>query len=190
MAASNWFILVLWLAWLTYWLVSARNVKKDMSSLDWKRSARQRMLIVAVAVVALAVAGKFFGSPQKPAVPGNLLAAALGDAFVALGLGFSVWARVHLGRNWSNRPALKVGHELVISGPYVFVRHPIYTGVITAVWGSVLVAGGGPWLIIAIIFTYIFMRRIPVEERIMAETFPEKYPEYKKRTKALVPFIW
>jgi protein-S-isoprenylcysteine O-methyltransferase Ste14 len=77
----------------------------------------------------------------------------------------------------------------VTSGPYALVRHPIYTGIMIAIFGSVFV-GGTIWLIIFIVFSVELIRRIPVEEKFMVQLFPNQYPAYKKRTKALLPFVF
>ena len=113
----------------------------------------------------------------------------IGVILCAAGIAIAIWARVYLGRNWSGTPSIKEGHELVTSGPYRFVRHPIYTGMILAFLGSALVAGI-IWSVVFLFFTINFLYRIPVEERYMTQLFPDQYPEYKKKTRALVPFIW
>jgi protein-S-isoprenylcysteine O-methyltransferase Ste14 len=110
-------------------------------------------------------------------------------ALTALGILFAIWARIHLGRNWSAAPAVKEHHELVTSGPYRFVRHPICTGVILAVFGSALTGtlfSIGVFIVVCIIFHL----RVNKEERIMLELFPDTYPAYQAATKKLIPFVW
>ena len=85
--------------------------------------------------------------------------------------------------------SLKEGHELVTTGPYRLVRHPIYTGILTAVLGSTLVAGGF-WLVLFLVAASFFVYSAKTEERLMMQQFPETYPDYKKRTHALIPFVW
>ena len=119
----------------------------------------------------------------------NIVAMIIGIIILVIGLAFAVWARVHIGRNWSSEPSIQEGHELVTSGPYRFVRHPIYTGISCALLGTALV-GGPVWLIIFIPVLIMFISRIHLEEKFMEETFPNEYPEYKKHTKALIPLIW
>ena len=107
----------------------------------------------------------------------------------AIGIGFAIWARVNLGRNWSSRPTVKEQHELVTTGPYAYVRHPIYSGIMLAALGTALVTsifGIGVLVFISITFAL----RMHKEEKIMLELFPEQYPEYQKHTKRLVPFVW
>ncbi len=84
---------------------------------------------------------------------------------------------------------MKIDHELVTSGPYQYVRHPIYTGVLTALFGSGLV--NGPfWMVVFVTGALVFAWRIRLEESYMMELFPDQYPEYRARTKALIPAVW
>jgi protein-S-isoprenylcysteine O-methyltransferase Ste14 len=82
------------------------------------------------------------------------------------------------------------GHELVTSGPYRIVRHPIYAGILVALLGSALVNNVG-WFVVFVLIGATFVWRINREERYMAQLFPEEYLEYKKRTvKKLIPLVW
>lgn len=85
--------------------------------------------------------------------------------------------------------SLKQGHELVTTGPYRVIRHPIYSGILTAMLGSGLVAGGF-WLVLFVIAAAFFIFSAKTEEGLMTPQFPETYPEYKKSTHALIPFVW
>jgi protein-S-isoprenylcysteine O-methyltransferase Ste14 len=107
----------------------------------------------------------------------------------AAGIGVAIWARVFIGSNWSPRPAVKEHHELVTTGPYAYVRHPIYTGMLLATLGTALT--GTVFGIGAFAFaSFVFLTRIGREEKIMLELFPNEYPAYQTRTKRLVPFLW
>ena len=94
-----------------------------------------------------------------------------------------------LGRNWSSVPQVKEQHELVVKGPYRIVRHPIYTGLILAAAGTALAQNRGSWLFMGVLILASYWLKIRVEERLMMETFPEEYPEYRRRVKALIPGI-
>jgi protein-S-isoprenylcysteine O-methyltransferase Ste14 len=111
----------------------------------------------------------------------------VGTAGVALGLGFAVAARVTLGRNWSGTVTLKQGHELIQTGPYRLVRHPIYTGLLLAFAGTAVARGDLRGLVALALVTASFLFKLGVEERFMAERFPQEYPGYMARTPALVP---
>ncbi|MDD5464441.1 MAG: isoprenylcysteine carboxylmethyltransferase family protein [Candidatus Moranbacteria bacterium] len=193
MMISHWIVLISWLAFIGYWAVSAIGVKKDTTSEIgwWSRRAITIRLALAAVIILLVIfrsqnVGRIFENR------GYVFGTAVSDAgavLCVLGTVFAIWARWHLGKNWSSRPTLKEGHELVTSGPYGFVRHPIYTGILTSALGSALVAGSF-WLMILVVLCFVFVRRVSKEEQLMMRQFPNEYPEYKKQTKALIPFIW
>jgi protein-S-isoprenylcysteine O-methyltransferase Ste14 len=168
MPIFNNIIILLWISFAVYWLVSAIGVKRNIKGDRWKRTAGIRIL-VTVAVVLLLQASLFWQSFAYRFDFGVQLA---GVILCVAGIVIAIWARVHLGRNWSGTPSMKEGHEFVTSGPY-----------------SALVAGV-IWLVMFFFFTANFLYRIPVEERYMMQLFPDQYPAYKKRTKALIPFVW
>jgi protein-S-isoprenylcysteine O-methyltransferase Ste14 len=107
---------------------------------------------------------------------------------VLLGFGFALWARMHLGRNWGIPMSLRQGHELVTSGPYAYVRHPIYSGLMLAMIGSVL-AVGLVWLALLVISFVYFLVSARTEEKMMVAQFPDAYPAYRQRTRMLIPFV-
>ena len=101
---------------------------------------------------------------------------------------FTIWARVRLGRMWSASPGtLQESHELRTDGPYAVTRHPIYTGLLGMLLGSVLLNGLGVSLVFLVIGAVVIATRIPIEERLMSKTFPEQYARYRKRTPRIVP---
>lgn len=113
----------------------------------------------------------------------------IGLALAALGAVFFVWSRQTLGRNWSQTVSAKEGHELVTHGPYAYVRHPMYASGILSCLGSALAAGGG-FVFLLLLLTPLFLWRVGAEDRLLARQFPDTFPAYKKRTKALIPFLW
>jgi protein-S-isoprenylcysteine O-methyltransferase Ste14 len=101
---------------------------------------------------------------------------------------FTVWARVALGRMWSASPnVLQRDHELRTDGPYAITRHPIYTGLLGMLLGTVLLNGLGVSLAFLLFGAVFLAVRIPVEERLMSETFPDEYARYRRRVPRLVP---
>ena len=113
----------------------------------------------------------------------------LGLFLFALGLGFAIWARLHIGRNWGAPMSQKDEPELVTGGPYQLVRHPIYSGILLAVLGTAIALS---WLflvalvLVGVYFTYSAI----IEERYLTEQFPDTYPVYRRSTKMLVSFIF
>jgi protein-S-isoprenylcysteine O-methyltransferase Ste14 len=177
---------LLWCAWGLYWIVSALSTKATQR--------REPFGSRLAHLVPLAIGGVLIGGRQIPVEwlaqrlwPRSLAACWLGVALVACGLAFSVWARVHLGRNWSGAVTVKQGHELVRSGPYAYARHPIYTGLLTALLGTVITSGTLRSVIGLAIITAALVRKLRTEERFMRETFPEEYARYSAAVPALIP---
>lgn len=182
-----------WAAFLLVWIALAFNVKRDVGPSRLGRQVAWRLALIAAVFIlvdthllafrsgkALGASQLFFPSP---------FVGWLGAACAVLGIGIAIWARFYLGRDWSAYPTEKEGHALVTSGPYAFVRHPIYTGVMLAGLGSAFL--GSVFAIgFALVIIALFAARIPREERIMLELFPGQYPAYQARTKKLVPFVW
>ena len=120
-------------------------------------------------------------------MPDLLAIRIIGVALTAIGIGFAIWARVYIGENWSGIVTVKVGHELVRTGPYTWVRHPIYSGLLLAAVGTGLV-GGEPRGLIAVIVLWLGLwMKSRVEEEFMLKTFGSAYTEYSRSTGALIP---
>ena len=100
-----------------------------------------------------------------------------------------MWARVHLGRNWSGIVTVKEGHELITGGPYAIVRHPIYTGLLLAFIGSALARGEWRGVLAVAVVLAALWRKLGLEERWMREQFGSAYQAYSQRVAALVPFL-
>ena len=111
----------------------------------------------------------------------------LGLAILLAATALTLWARFALGLMWSAVPAVKEGHQLRTGGPYAITRHPIYTGLLGMLLGSMLVAGGGPWIVPFPVALIILEFKIRIEERFMTAEFPEEYPRYRRRVPQLVP---
>jgi protein-S-isoprenylcysteine O-methyltransferase Ste14 len=118
-----------------------------------------------------------------------LVWAGVGAVLTFVGLLFTVWARVHLGRNWSGIITIKEGHELVASGPYSVVRHPIYTGLLLAAFGQAVAEGQWFRLVAVAVILWAFWRKLRIEERWMRQQFGSAYETYSQHVSALIPFI-
>jgi protein-S-isoprenylcysteine O-methyltransferase Ste14 len=167
--------------WL-YWLLAAFSMKRGR--VPWSRELRIRAVIIVV-VILLVRLGAFRGHGGLNTDPSR---AGLGLALFALGLAFAIWARVHIGRNWGTPMTQKNEPELVTSGPYHLVRHPIYAGILVAGVGTA-VALSWFWLIAFGLAGIYFIYAATVEERYLATQFPDSYPTYKRSTKMLLPFV-
>jgi protein-S-isoprenylcysteine O-methyltransferase Ste14 len=113
----------------------------------------------------------------------------IGTAIFVMGLALAVWARVYIGRNWGMPMSRKADPELVTTGPYRTVRHPIYSGILLALIGTTI-AVSLYWLVAVVFAGAYFSFSATREERYMAEQFPNAYPEYKRSTKMLIPHVF
>jgi protein-S-isoprenylcysteine O-methyltransferase Ste14 len=179
-------IVSLWAIWLAFWVVNSFGNKRTVK----RTNPAWRFGIVAVALFLMAVAREYPGVFAGPRlVPHDEGISALAVGLCALGVGIAIWARAVLGRNWSGNPTIKEGHELIRSGPYRFVRHPIYTGLLLAILGTCLRGGRAADIAIFAVVVGISVVKLRIEESLMLEQFPEAYAEYRKQTKALVPYV-
>jgi protein-S-isoprenylcysteine O-methyltransferase Ste14 len=151
---------------------------------------------LAARLVALAILGAYVALAMI--YPGVLRSPYRAFSFPLYGTGvlitfagaaFAIWARMELGRNWSANPSVKEGHELVKTGPYRWVRHPIYTGLLAASLGTAITSRRpfeAGLLLLAIAFIALKVR---IEEKLMTGQFPQEYPLYRAGTKAIIPFV-
>jgi protein-S-isoprenylcysteine O-methyltransferase Ste14 len=179
---------VLWLAWLAYWVVAARNVKATSRREGLATFLLNRAFVVGGALL-LIIGHKPFHWLNERFVPPTMATYWLGLLMVAAGLAFAVWARIYLGRNWSASVTIKQDHELVRTGPYGVVRHPIYTGILLAPVGTAITIGEWRGLLALTSVTVGFLFKIRTEERFMDEIFGERYAHYRAEVPALIPFI-
>ncbi|MGZ4403020.1 MAG: methyltransferase family protein [Gaiellaceae bacterium] len=170
-----------WAAFWLYWLIAALATKR--SRVPWSRELRIRAVLVVI-VILLVRLGAFRGH----GVHTDPWREAFGLVLFGLGLAFAIWARVHIGRNWGRPMTQKDEPELVTSGPYRLVRHPIYSGILVAGIGTA-VALSWWWLTAVALAGVYFIYSATVEEHYLAEQFPDSYPLYKHSTKMLVPFV-
>jgi protein-S-isoprenylcysteine O-methyltransferase Ste14 len=171
-----------WAAFWLYWVVAAFSMKKGR--VPWSRELRIRA-VIALVVILLIRLGAFRGHSLNT----DSWRAGIGLILFILGLAFAIWARIHIGRNWGTPMTQKTEPELVTSGPYRLVRHPIYAGILLAGVGTA-VALSWMWLAAVGLAGIYFLYSATVEEHYMTEEFPDDYPGYKRSTKMLVPFIF
>jgi protein-S-isoprenylcysteine O-methyltransferase Ste14 len=105
------------------------------------------------------------------------------------GLLFAIWAREHLGRNWSHSVTIKQGHELITTGPYTVVRHPIYTGILTGFLGMAIAISQVRGFIAFVLVCLALWIKLRIEEQWMGSQFGEAYATYAHQTAALVPYL-
>jgi protein-S-isoprenylcysteine O-methyltransferase Ste14 len=185
---SRTLIPALWAIWIIGWMVAAFDVKRTR----WREpraTAVYNRAPVMLGLLMLLFAQWLPAILTRRFVPSGPELPALGTLLVLLGLLFAAWARWHLGRNWSGTVTVKQGHTLIRTGPYRYVRHPIYTGMLTALAGTALAFGAAYGFIATALILLGFVLRIQLEEARMRDTFPE-YADYCRHTARLIPGVY
>jgi protein-S-isoprenylcysteine O-methyltransferase Ste14 len=176
---------VLWWTWVAYWYISAIGVRPAKRALSgW---SRLRLILEIVVAIWLVSTNRFQGTWLGAEIlPLSIIQFWIGAVVATGGLGFSVWARVHLGEYWSGNVTLKEGHRLIRSGPYALVRHPIYTGILFGMLGSAIAIDQVRGIVAVAIVFVSFLRKMRKEEEWLTEEFGEEYLKYKREVRALL----
>jgi protein-S-isoprenylcysteine O-methyltransferase Ste14 len=191
-AAYGLIIAALWIAWIVYWVIAARD-SKPVKKVESPASRLGYNIPVWIGAWLMLGAGLRTGWLAEPFITGptaRLVAYWAGVALLAAGLGFTVWARRALGGNWSVSAQQKESHELIQTGPYAITRHPIYTGIIVGLLGSAIAIHQWRALVALALMILGMAFKARIEERFMTELFPEAYPAYRARVKALIPGVY
>lgn len=170
-----------WLVFWVGWLVAAVGVKSGRA--QWRPYAGSRVVVI-VAIILLARVHAFRGHDTHDA-----WLEGIGLAAFVLGLALAVWARVYLGRNWGTPMSQKDSPELVTTGPYRWIRNPIYSGLILAGIGSA-VAISPEWFVVVVVVGGFFVYSAFKEQEYMSAQFPHTYPAYRNSTKMLIPYVF
>ena len=181
MRAVDLVIVIGWVVFWGYWLISASNVKSGENR--WNRFVGVRVAVIVLVVLLTRFVG--FGARRETE---NWALAGAGLALWFLGLALAVWARLYIGRNWGMPMTRKDDPDLVTTGPYHSIRHPIYTGIILGAVGTALATTLFGLIAVAVLAGYFVYSAIN-EERYLTGRFPDKYPEYKQHSKMLIPFV-
>ena len=177
-----------WGLFYVYWLASAFVTKRTAVRESFIGSLSYRLPVVLAGIV-LVYAARMPKPMSAVIFPSTTPICVLVVAFSITGLVICIWARMTLGRNWSSEVVLKVDQELVQAGPYRFVRHPIYSGIILMFAAIVLLVGRMVGILAFSLFVYGFVVKLRREESLMLRQFPTTYAEYMKKTRRLVPSI-
>ena len=176
----------LWIVWLVYWFLSALRVRRN----ERGESVGQRLftsLVLVVGAYLIFAPVTPLGLLNTRFIPEALGIRAVALAMIVAGLAITVWARRHIGQFWSARVMLKEGHELIQSGPYARVRHPIYSGIFLAMLGTALFVGEWRALLGTAIFFVGHWFKARREEALLAGQFGTAYEEYRQRSGSLLP---
>lgn len=179
---AYWSWIALFIVWIPGYFTGKRTVERP--------NPVRRIVAMAFIIVGFGFMFSYFSFFSNEITPQTGALGLIGVLIDLVSVAFAIWARVTLGRNWSNAIALKEGHELIKRGPYAIVRHPIYTGLLFATLGSALTVGTATSYIgLAFLLAGVLIR-IHDEDALMAREFPNEHPAYRDRVKALIPFVW
>ena len=182
------FFPVVWIVFVLYWQIKAADTKTTQR-LEPAASRIFRLLIFLIVIVLLAVPRIPLPWLYAQLWPQGYWPFWLGAAITVAGLLFAVWARVHLGRNWSRAVTIKQDHELITTGPYAVVRHPIYTGMLAGFLGMAIAISQVRGFVVVVLVFVVFWVKFRMEEKWMRSQFGETYAAYARQTAALVPYL-
>jgi protein-S-isoprenylcysteine O-methyltransferase Ste14 len=181
-----WFIRCAWCAFILVWIVAAFSGKRTAR----REPIQARLILIAFMVVAF---GFLFGYFRRDGLglgrlwPDELWIAQVGAVMTVVGVAFAIWARVHIGRNWSGQVMIKQDHELIRTGPYSRIRHPIYTGLLFAVLGTAIAIGDYGALVSFVVILCGLTYKAKREELLLAGHFGAAFEEHKRHTGFFLP---
>lgn len=179
-----------WVIFVLFWLISAFFTKRSIEKENIvKRLAYIIPVLIAYFLIFEGINNKQFQYLNILFIPNTLCTMIIGVLSTVLGLLLTLWARISLGTNWSGTVTFKENHKLIERGPYAFVRHPIYSGILLMSLGTVIFAGNVVGLIGLILLFVSFWIKLKQEEKLMIKHFKGKYVAYKRRTNALIPHL-
>jgi len=182
------FFPVVWIFFFLYWQIKAANTKTTQR-LEPAASRILRVFIFLIAIVLLSTTRIPLPWLYRQLWPSGIWPFWIGAAVTVVGLLFAIWARQHLGSNWSRSVTIKQGHELITTGPYAVVRHPIYTGILTGFLGMAIAISQVRGFIVFVLFFLAFWIKLRIEEQWMRSQFGEAYTSYAHQTAALVLYL-
>jgi len=185
---ANGIILACWWIFLVVWIVNAARTKTTVQRQSVASMMAHR-LPVGFGWWLLVITPTWSPFLSRQLLQRTPILDAASVALCAGGLTFTIWARQTLAGNWSSDVTFKQNHELIRTGPYRIVRHPIYTGLLVMFFGTALHIGQMRGIVSLALITLGFWIKLRQEERLMMQHFPDAYPNYRREVKALVPFV-
>ena len=178
--------LIPWYVFAAYWAITALRVKRTKT----REKSLDRLVTVVVVVIAyelLFARWLRIGPLGLRFVPQELWIAYLGIALSGVGTALSIWARYCLGEYWSARVTLKEGHQLIRSGPYAWVRHPIYTGILVALAGTAIAIGEYRAILALAVIAVGFVMKAKRDESFLETQFGPAFEEHRRQTGFFLP---
>ena len=182
------FISACWIIFLAVWIVASISTKPSI----YRESRAQRLrysLLLVLSYLLLVYSRRLPHPFDLRLIRCVDVLAWTGSLLCLGGLAFCIWARISIGRNWSGVVTLKEDHQLVEHGPYRWVRHPIYTGLLMMYLATAIILGHGAGFVGLLLAFASFWIKLNSEEKLMLKQFPDRYPTYRRRVKRIIPFI-
>jgi protein-S-isoprenylcysteine O-methyltransferase Ste14 len=179
-------IQVSWLVFLVYWIVAAFRVNRMRSP----EPPARRIVYWGLIVISLILFNgdpRYFGPLNMRFVHRGFWIASAGALLTVLGIAFAIWARNHIGRFWSGSVAIREDHQLIRSGPYSRIRHPIYTGILVALAGTTLAVGNYRALLAFFLILVSLIYKARLEEALLTREFGEKFDDHRRHTGFFLP---
>jgi protein-S-isoprenylcysteine O-methyltransferase Ste14 len=179
----------MWIAFAVYWLIAAHRGKAAQTS-ESPLYRIFRLLLLAGTFTLIFANWTGIGFLGRHFLPPNPSLAYAGFAFALAGMALAIWARISLGQYWSDKIVLKVDHQLIRSGPYARMRHPIYSGVLLGVAGSAMVVAEWRGVLAFLLLLTNYMVKAMREDKILEEAFPRDFAEHEKNAGFLLPRLF
>ena len=180
----------IWGGFYVYWLLAAARGRGRVASEEGVRSSLAHTTLFLLAFVLVLTDPRPFGSLARRFFPELPDLEAAGMVLLVAGLGLAVWARTQLGGYWSGHNVIWTDHRLVRSGPYAFVRHPIYAGLMVGMIGTALVLREWRGLLAVPLLVAACVLKIRKEERLLSRELGEEYARYRREVRAVIPFVF
>lgn len=177
----------IWAVFGVYWLVAGSRGKPEQTS----ESPIYRLLRLTILVVVFTLLFAEWTATLGPLglrfLPYRPVLGYIGFVLAVTGIALAMWARIHLGQFWSDKVVLKVDHQLIRTGPYGHLRHPIYSGVLLGVAATALVLGEWRGVLAFLILLANYWIKARREDRMLADRFQESFAEHEKQAGFFLP---
>jgi protein-S-isoprenylcysteine O-methyltransferase Ste14 len=190
-SGSLWSVISAWVIALCWGLFGLVWVAGALYNVRRAPPARQRSMtgywLIPAALVLWLIGHELPEANRYWGIPGGVWIRVIGVVVLLAATSFTLWARGVLGTMWSASVVIKDDHRLRTDGPYAITRHPIYTGVLGMLLGTVLLTGAGLWAVWLVLFVVLVELKIHSEERLLTRQFPVEYERYRSRVPQLIP---